>query len=442
MPRIHRAGRSIVHRRPRQHGLERQQLTDAFMWTFRTFLVSIFVVLAFISLRMQIDYASRNTAIKDAIDQYSYVSPAAAETLALRGKVNNDEFFHKSPSAFDLSEHIQFDPPNWDTEKHKLKLHPVWNCNDDPTTRRNKVFYLHMSRSAGSTIRPLFRAYSKVCHRSIASIGICVDLGLESTSGNDEWQNGELSPYAATNCLLSGPTSREGDPIESQLNGRVSSQFLAENNFDVITGHLPLGSHAMWTEEQVLYVVMIRHPLARFVSEIIFRYGSEQMSIEELVSLVSRMTKSRLKAKKYRDSYSSYFITPEQMKWADVENIELTVELRTNWALNSLVSNKILVGLVERVPESLKMIQYTIDATYQADSLFEFFGSPTEMVNITKGNKRTQSVISAIEGDGNLSENLRELLKYELRFYSYAYQLHEHQYKWMLEVSGNNTYYA
>lgn len=411
------------------------------MWTSRTFLVFIFIVLAFTSLRMQIEYASRKTAIQDVIDQYTYVSPSTA-TWKLPDKVHQDEFFHKSPSALDLPEHLRFIPPNWDMEKSSLKLNPIWNCNDDPNTRQSKVFYLHMSRSAGATMRPLFRAYSKVCHRSIASIGMCVDLGIESTSGTDIWQNGELGPYAATECLLSSATSREGDPIESQLNGRVSSQFLAESNIDVVTGHLPLGSHATWTDQHALYVVMIRHPLARFVSEIILRYGTERMGVQELMTLVKRSTASRLKANRYRDAYSSYFITPEQMEWADVENIELTTETRTELALNNLVSNKILIGLVERIPESLKMIQYAIDTTHHADSLFNFFASPINTESITKGSNRTRDVIRAIEDDGTFSANLRELLKYEYRFYKYALQLHENHYKWMLEDSGNSTNYG
>ncbi len=386
---------------------------------------------------MQLEYGSRNTAVKDVVDLYTYVSTETA-ALKLRGTIDHDEFFHTSPSIFGLSERLRFSPPDWDTEKGRLKLYPMWSCDDDTSTRRNKVFYLHMSRSAGSTMRPFFRAYSKVCQRSIAAVNICVDLGIESTSGNDQWQNGELSPYAATECLLSGPTSRDGDAIESQLNGRVSSQFLTENDFDVLTGNIPLGSH-MWTEQAVLYVVMIRQPMARFVSEMIFRYGSERMSIPELVALVQRTTATRLQAKNYRDSYSSYFITPEQKKWADVENIELTTETRMNLALNNLVSNKVLVGLVERLPESLQMIQYAIDSNHEVDNLFTFFASPIETVSIMQGNNRTNDVIKAIEEDETLHAHLQELLKYESRFYEYAHQLHEHQYKWMLEDSGNNT---
>jgi hypothetical protein len=407
------------------------------MWTTRTFLIFIFIVLAFASLRMQLEYGSRNTAVKDVVDQYTYVSTDAA-ALRLRGTINHDEFFHTNPSTFGLPEQLRFHPADWETEKSRLKLQPMWSCDDDPSTRRNKVFYLHMSRSAGSTMRSLFRAYSKVCQRSIASVNICVDLGIESTFGNDQWQNGELSPYAATECLLSGPTTREGDTIESQLNGRVSSQFLADNDFDILTGNIPLGSN-MWTEQAVLYVAMIRQPLARFVSEMIFRYGSERMSIPELAALVQRTTTTRLQRKNYRDSYTSYFITPEQKKWADVENIELTTETRTNLALNNLVSNNILVGLAEKLPESLQMLQYAIDSKNEVDNLFSFFASPTETVSVMQGNNRTKEVIRAIEEDETLHSNLRELLKYETKFYEYAQQLHEHQYKWMLEDSGNNN---
>jgi hypothetical protein len=414
--------------------------------------VLLLVMLTYATVRLQVQISSRNTAIEinQAYTELPSRLTGESNTLkvGVRYPIPANEFFHKSPPSSVLNGYFSFEPPDWERDADRLRLKPTWKCSDDPSERFTKVIFLHLTRSAGSTLRPFFRAYSNLCHRGIAIVSQCVDLGLESMKGGDIWRNGETGPQAAKDCWLSLATNRTGSEILSNpggFMGRMNTAFLKDHDIDILAGHLSLGSESYWLDssrEQPQYVVFVRHPLAKYVSQILLVERADNLTIQEAVALVNRSAARELEQRSYHDTFSSYLITPQQKEWVDVENVEWTPERRVNLTLSNLFQRPVLVGVVDRFPESLQMLGYVLDKDGEANNLVNFFSSPPNSTKLYEklGNRnRTLAVVEAIEQDASVSATLREFLRYELEIYEYALELHVKQYQWMQQDRGESS---
>ena len=150
-----------------------------------------------------------------------------------RSRVSKTEFFGKSPPKDILDEYFRFDPADWQRDKKRLRLRPAWQCTQSLSDGKNqpitKLIVLQMFRSASSTLRAFFRAYTAVCGRSMALVSQCVDLGVEFMQGEDIWRSGKTSPRAATDCWLTSAVDRQGNALSSSPEGmkdRVTTAFL------------------------------------------------------------------------------------------------------------------------------------------------------------------------------------------------------------------------
>lgn len=383
-----------------------------------------------------------------------------------RTQIHRDEFFKRGPSEDAISAYFRFDDSLYSDDN--VKLDPLWKCASRITQeerhlngeRKRKLIFLHIPRTAGSTIRALLRAYSSYCHAGFAAVSRCVDLSVPQMHGIEIWRNGRVSHAAGKDCILTDYANRTDEtwrietttPSEEYFWPRnVSTALLKDMQVDILSGELPLGSDEYWyttdsngkqEPADVQYVVFFRQPLEKFVSEVMFRKaGSVHLSIEEAAGLVHEVAVNAMSAGRYREKYSNYLITPRQKDWVEREDVRWTPEHRVNLTLTNLVSKKILVGLVERMPESFELLRYILDRENEVPRIFQFFSASdkvSKFANVATRN-RTNAIVKRIFEDESRLARIVEYLKYDTQIYEFAREIHEKQYHRLNNESSWNS---
>lgn len=367
-----------------------------------------------------------------------------------RTQLQQGEFFKIKPSNASLQHFFSFD--NTIDAGDNVLLNPLWNCSIRITEdgrhlddgRNRKLIFLHIPRTAGSTIRALLRAYSDFCHAGFAVVNRCVDLSFRQLNGNSIWRNGRESLAADQDCVLmyianrtSGTRSLATTPIEPSV---VSTALLQIMQVDILSGQLSIGSDEGWyttgsngkqVNLEAQYVAFFRQPLHKFVSETMFHTtASDSLSIEEAVALVNSTAFNAKRDGRYYEKYSNYLITPEQKDFVDRERVKWSPERRVNLTLTNLLKKSVLVGVVERMPESMQLLKYVLDGENETSTIFQFFSSTervSKLANVASNN-RTEAIVKQIRQDAMLLASLEEYLKYETQIYEFAVQIHERQY--------------
>lgn len=92
-----------------------------------------------------------------------------------------------------------------------------------------------------------------------------------------------------------------------------------------------------------------------------------------------------------------------------------------------------LVGIVEKMSSSLKLLEFILDGTHQVPSLFQFFLSGEQLAKVTNlaSKNLTGEIVERISNDDLLLARLREHLKYELLIYEHALMIHLKQNEWV-----------
>ena len=371
-----------------------------------------------------------------AFDYTGHVERSLARSIRRfpRTIVAFDEFFKKPASHDVIQEFFLFDEPS---ETDIPTLNPLWTCEEK--NRRGKLVYLHMYRSAGFTVRALLRGYARFCDAGIAFVSHCVDVSHASMEGNEFWMNeGLSSPRQGNECWLSLLENRTGEEYSVEETNSVTTNLLKDNQVDILGDHLPIGALQNWKDQDddavdVRYITWFRAPIQKFVSNHIFaNRGLNSSSIKEIAHDVYVLAERKRKEGKYLDRTSNHFMTPDQKWWVDDERIEWTHERRANLTMKNLVDFGVMVGLVERFPESLELLQYLIDRNGTLTEMFEFFSSPEKVDKVNEGKistsrQTTESVVSAIQSNVTQRAAIDEYLKYEQQIYNFAVKLHHVQ---------------
>ena len=412
-----------------------------------------------------------------------------------RSIVGSNEFMYEYLSQEEIDRYFYFDESVLDNDDGSLTtVPPMWTCRSDQTrflhSAGKKMIFLHVSRTGGSTIRAVLKGYSHFCHKSIATVSHCVDLGYEYLHGKEPWRNGRDSSKQFQLCHLAFASDRAGNSIQMHVDADkktifqerlfevVSTNFLQANDIDIVTGFLPLGSDAFWFINQenmnnnsyqhhhlkkhlkhadTQYYIMLRNPLDLLISRLLFVNRFQNVStVDEAIVLVNdTVTHEYLEKGLYFEKFSNHLITPQQRAWANQERIMWTTERRVNLTKSNLIHNRVIVGILERLSESLDMLQHVLDGNYEIQGLFDYFSTATATAAATTteskiaihsntssprkfvpaSNPLTKSVIKHIqESMPKLSMQLQEYLKYENQIYQWGMKIHERQLASILEM--------
>ncbi|GMI57854.1 hypothetical protein ScalyP_jg10675 [Parmales sp. scaly parma] len=268
----------------------------------------------------------------------------------------------------------------------------------------DRLVFIHMFKTAGSTIRTLFREYSKKCDRGWVCVTDCSDLDPSSFIGKESidavWQPREDSktwdnpPKCRIKDQVTRTDSRDVEFERPPDNERI------RNNADILGGHLSLGVNP-WAQQDhinVRYLTFVRDTPIKFVSGLI--YTTFQMdpatttTVQQMsVKIKKRILKARDKFECYGDgmtSFAKYLLTPEQKKEL-VDKFGLADKVPASFSSELVKRNlgelNVVVGAVERMGESMRLLQTLIDFDGEQSEIFEIYGSGGRQKNVSK-NKR------------------------------------------------------
>ena len=342
----------------------------------------------------------------------------------LPSEVEQDEDGKTGHSPVELDEHsIVETRPTLDD--YKGEIEPMWSCKD--TGRKKKLVFVHLFKTAGSTMRQLLRTYSETCNAGLNIVVRCAPVLPESIR-TGKWMRADK-----VQCNLIQTIYRNN--ISIKKTGPMNTTHLEESDADILAGHITMGTECDWKDESgkhvdVQYLAFFRESTHKYVSAVLFM--NPTFSFHQAVARIRDQVPKHVKNGEYLDN-SGYLITPAQID--EYRNSTLLMEDNIRLMMKNLKENNVLVGIVERMSESLEMIQDIVDKDGELDSMFESFGKKPAGANATKEMKANKSklssedVLAELEKDEEFMKVLREFVKYDDIVYRFALDMHMRQYE-------------
>jgi len=356
-----------------------------------------------------------------------------------------------------------------------------------PAQTQSKLVFVHVFKTAGSTIRSFFRAYAERCRRGwTCAIGCSLvdPMTLGPTSGKQTWallrhtisgiDTNHKKPEGY--CRMKDYITRAGlkreflGPFESR--SEVANEHIYHDT-DILGGHMPLGiGEKSWPGvQEVRYLTFVRSAVSKYVSARI--YSAPDLSTKKYVRLIRKTLNKEQEVqgeKRYHQGYSKYLITPEQHKRGiDVSKNSLNaVESARMRSIicDNLYRMNVTVGVVERWSESMELLQDLIDPTRQATDLFIEYGMTQEarLTNFSNrgasghgaaskrpqttvrknvsgsGKTSTPSVVEVLKKDAKVWSMLQEYLKFDQEIYECGLKIHKSQYKIHVSQYGSRAW--
>jgi hypothetical protein len=359
-------------------------------------------------------------------------------------------------------------------------LSPMWTCSCNTTTnddvnatttlviRQHKLVFVHAFKTAGMTLRELLLRYAVNCHVGIGMVSECSGLVVPGMDQQEQGTNNRTMTLGDDNVWLNGYGSKKGQPcVMKAMNRnqqelalpkwRIETQVVAAE-LDLLVGHVPLGvGRVAWagqgnTGHGVQYLTFFRRAIDKFVSGIMYQKKDKNYTFQDTLELIRKRVQGELKQHKYREGYSAYLLTPlqkEQFYGSNTNGNTSTIDDRTQKIIRNLEQQPILVGIVERMSESLQLLQFLIDHECEQTALFQSFGMKTDAGDNNKHNLShpdikknnpskfsTLTIVAELERDADFWPLLREYVKYDDLIYQRALQLHMLQYQEFLRQRG------
>ncbi|OEU09264.1 hypothetical protein FRACYDRAFT_248600 [Fragilariopsis cylindrus CCMP1102] len=294
----------------------------------------------------------------------------------------------------------------------KLAVTPIWNCrtkNKKEQQQQEKLIFIHIFKTAGSTLRHFFATYASKCKGAgWACIIGCSNAKVETImNSNRQLKNPNWDP-----CFLKNTVTRNGKHVLIGR-GKVNSTFL-EKETDIYGGHMRLGS-GDWlqtrdgSDELVKnrYVTFFRDATTKYISARIYSARTKITTKEEIIKHIKLVVTTARSKGEYSDGYFKYLITPTQKK----ENSKLSTEKMMQFVQHNLVHYNVVAGLLERMPESMQILQHILDHEKIMTPVFNYFGMDEESKKKKKRRKRRQRRLQEQHGSsGSNSSSSRKLV--------------------------------
>jgi hypothetical protein len=204
-----------------------------------------------------------------------------------------------------------------------------------------------------------------------------------------------------------------------------------------------MGSGRAWMNEQsnsgdVQYIAFFRDPISKYISGRLYIWDEwkRDLSFNETVSRLKEQISKKYEEGKYSTEFKKYIITPEQRSQFKTNGIVPTIDQLTNLTMSNLVNHEVVVGIVERMSESLELLQFVMDSDRQLTSLFQKYGmkdkdDKSEVVEKNKSGHSTSAILEELRRDQKFFQKFQEFVKYDQIIYDFALELHERQYHWL-----------
>jgi len=319
---------------------------------------------------------------------------------------------------------------------------PGWRCSDGDNpyaSHRNKLIFVHIFKTAGSTFRSFFEQYGKKCGKGVSVLIHCSQVSsasLQSPNPDEIWE---------PDCTVKKTLTRDKKIINEQ--GNVTWSHL-QNHTDVVIGHFPLGLHTNWIDEESekliepLYIAFFRDPFAQFVSAQLFWNKTMNWTFDEAVEAIKWKVLEHNNHRQYVNFYQAYLTTPQQKEvgreraYSEQQWVEIIQQ--------NIFGMHVLVGIVEQMRESVELIQSVIDVDRELDKQFRKLDA--ENMNILVSSKKlvknrsnlsTSDILAKLKEDDKFWNIFTDVVKYESHLYEFAREVHNHQYHHLKEHHGH-----
>lgn len=353
-----------------------------------------------------------------------------------------------------------------------------WRCaaNDtDPIGERTVFAFVHVYKAAGSTVRSFFHQLAYACHRTWASLATCTKVLPSSIRSRGPWEPCEMEEVA------DGRSRRKAQNVSPRrkyyARPRPMSNPSLERLVDIYGGHARIGTAdyafpASPRGSHVRYITFMRNPLERFVSGALYQniVWKRNETLETVVKKIKRHVASERDNDRYFSKSLSYLLTPVQREVNDridfkqfrllVSNETLIApdssmsafkaEVRFRVAIRNLFRYNVIVGMSERMAESLSILRHVFlhqapdsSSKKEAERVFKKFGPATTPIGNSsnlgamggvRANKSardgvsTEIVVAELLKDEGFVALFNEHAKYERMITDFAWNMHRLQY--------------
>lgn len=335
----------------------------------------------------------------------------------------------------------------------------VWACGKaggqhenalDPITNQRPFFaFVHVYKTAGSTVRDFFRKYATICKKSLAIVAKCEFIGQAGAN--------------VEKCRL---ISSHNAP---QSIDRVNSTIL-HDHYDILGGHFSFGmadnifSNAAATpkakgdgafQSQVRHMVFLRQPMTKFVSHVLYqqKQGNQEKTstVDETAEEIKKQVRSLRENGEYMGSIGfprspdifKFLLTPEQHRTLEdsqqeeQRTLEEVLAHKTQLAIDNLVRYNAIVGMTETFSQSMKIFEHAmgqiVTSTREEEDLHDLFSQYTVEKVSKNGSGRndisTGSVLKQLNKDDEFMKIFREFVIYEQIIVDFAMDMHQKQFK-------------
>lgn len=309
----------------------------------------------------------------------------------------------------------------------------TWVCGEmdmhkafDPITNQRPFFaFVHVYKTAGSTVRQLFREYANVCHKSLAIVISCHGLAVDDCK---------------VKTILNAKRTK-----------KVNSEVLRKR-FDILGGHFSFGmaddvfTNTTSSNNGVRHFVFLRQAMERHISHILYQNKHQKHSVQDVAEYIKKQIRSSRKKGDYKSSIYKYLLTPGQreMKHEKGKSREGIVAHKAKLSIDNLVRYNAIVGMTESFPESMKMLEHAMGQSASSattkDTVHDLFsryssGKDTARNVSKKKGITTTSVMNELMKDDDFMKIFREFVKYEQLIVDFAMDMHLKQYEAVRHLS-------
>ncbi|KAL7488250.1 hypothetical protein ACHAW6_013807 [Cyclotella cf. meneghiniana] len=339
-----------------------------------------------------------------------------------------------------------------------------WTCGDpndsaiDPITNQKPMFaFVHIYKTAGSSIRYFFQAYSHICRKAWMCLIGCTQVksySIESKPGEDEgvrdWDKCRVKNVMDRQYLV------EGMDMSDRVYPTVNNTILRKS-FDIYGGHFRIGTGDYILKNNshnihpVRHIVFLRDPMERFVSGILYeRKNDADQTLKNTVELIKKRVRGSRAADDYWDKSMTYLMTPIQseefhkikpdfMKAKTTTKIsqrQRFAEIKARATINNLVKYNVIVGMTERMNESMDVLKHVLLAgtTEVQEKWLERHANVTRNES-NKGQITTASVMAELKTDSEFMSVFEEYVKYEKLIQDFAMSMHLMQHEVLMKQS-------
>ena len=260
---------------------------------------------------------------------------------------------------------------------------------------------------------------------------------------------------------------------------KINYDVLRETNLDILGGHMPLGLHENWfvnkqrhydddsssssssssaishtknnndnssnpVPVQPLYITFFRNPIQKFVSGKIFsnKKNYTQLSFQQVVEEI----KLAINATKHYDGYTQYLLTPKQKQQKIIihtstanhnaisgkkKKTTITTDEKVHMVQTNLVRYPVVIGIIERMTDSLDLIRYTIngDNNPQINRLLNALDTMKTTTSLIRNRSElsTSDIVRELQKDEMIFKKMQHMLRYGFQIYNFAMELHKRQ---------------